>query len=111
VQRVRKLSASLEQLHGHGWTRLPAAFNPDAAAAMREAVWEKLRDDGIDRDDPTTWTVERPAPLQSLRSHPAFREVASPTVVAAIDAIMEGRAYPAPKDWGPPFIDTPAKRV
>jgi hypothetical protein len=106
---VCELSASLEQFRKHGWTRLPAAFSAEAAAAMREVVWEKLAHDGIDCHDPATWTVERPAHLQGLRSHPAFRGVASPAVLAAIDAIMEGRAYPAPKDWGSPFIAFPSR--
>jgi hypothetical protein len=70
-------------------------------------VWQGLARDGIERDDPTTWTVERPTHLQGLRNHPVFREIASPTVLEAIDAILEGRPYPAPKDWGSLFIAFP----
>jgi hypothetical protein len=107
---VRELSASLDQFHELGWTRLPQAFNAEAAAAMREVVWHGLAEAGIERDDPATWTVERPAHLQRLRSHSAFREVANPGVLAAIAAIMEGRPYPAPKDWGSLFIAFPGKQ-
>jgi len=104
---VRELSASLEQFHEHGWMRLSEAFSSEAAAAMRAVVWHGLSAKGIERDDPSTWTVERPAHLQGLRAHAAFRDVASPAVLAAIDAIMEGRPYPAPKDWGSLFIAFP----
>jgi hypothetical protein len=107
VRRVRQLSAALEQFRRDGWTRLPGAFSPEAAEAMGQVVWQGLAEAGIERDDLATWTVERPAHLQRLRGHPAFREVASPSVLAAIDAIMEGRPYPAPKDWGSLFIAFP----
>lgn len=90
--------------------RLPEAFSSEAAAAMRDVVWQALTDGGIEPDDPSTWTVERPAHLQGLRAHPAFREVASPAVLAAIDGIMEGRSYPSPKDWGSLFIAFPNGR-
>ena len=42
MRRVRQLSASLERFHEHGWMRLPRAFSDDAAAAMREVVWQGL---------------------------------------------------------------------
>lgn len=77
---------------------------------MREVVWQGLAEDGIERDDPATWTVERPAHLQRLRTHSAFREVASPIALAAIEAIMDRRSYPAPKDWGALFIAFPGKQ-
>ena len=87
--------------------RVRGAFSPEAAAAMREVVWQRLADDGIEQDYPSTWTVERPGHLQRLRSHASFRQVASGDVLAAIDAIMEGRPYPAPRDWGSLFIAFP----
>ena len=110
MQRLRELSASLKQFHERGWTRLTGAFSLDAAAAMREVIWHGLAEQGIARDDPATWTVERPAHLQSLRSNPVFRQVASPETLAAIDVILGTRAYPQPKDWGSLFIAFPAGR-
>lgn len=90
--------------------RLPRAFGEAAAATMREVVWQGLAEAGIARDNPSTWTIERPAHLQHLRGHPAFREVGNPGVLAAIAAIMQGRPCPAPKDWGSLFIAFPGER-
>jgi hypothetical protein len=66
----------IKQFHEHGWARLPRAISPEAAAAMREAVWHVLADGGICRDKPATWTVQRPTHLQRLKDHPAFRQAA-----------------------------------
>jgi hypothetical protein len=97
----------IEHFHEHGWARVPQAFGPEASAAMREAVWRVLADDGIHRDEPSTWILERPTHLQRLKEHPAFRAVGGPSVLAAFDAILAGRAYEAPKNWGAPFIAFP----
>ena len=70
----------LAHFHEHGWARIPRALCPDTAAAMRAAAWQALGDAGIRRDAPSTWTVERPAHLQSLKEHPVFRDV-SPHIV------------------------------
>jgi hypothetical protein len=107
---VRRLSASLDHFHEHGWMRLPGAFSAEAAAAMREVVWQGLATTGIDAGDPATWTIERPGHLQKLRSHRAFRAVGSPIVLQAIAAIMERHPCPAPRDWGSLFIAFPTTR-
>jgi ectoine hydroxylase-related dioxygenase (phytanoyl-CoA dioxygenase family) len=105
---VRQLSASLEHFHEHGWMRLPQAIDAAAAAEMRDLVWAELAADGILRKDPATWRVERPAHLQRLRDHPAFQVVGSEAVLAAIDAIMQGRAYESPRNWGSLFLAFPS---
>jgi hypothetical protein len=74
---------------------------------MREAVWRVLAEDGIHRDEPSTWTSRTADHLQRLKEHPAFRAVGGPSVLAAIDAILEGRAYETPKNWGALFIAFP----
>jgi len=98
----------IEHFHEHGWARVPQAFGPEAAAAMREAVWHVLAGDGIRRDEPSSWTLERPTHLQRLKEHPVFRAVGSPSVLAAIDAILAGRAHETPENWGALFIAFPA---
>ena len=55
-----------EHFHTHGWVRLAGAFSAADAAAMREVVWSGLAPTGILRDDPATWTQERPQHLQHL---------------------------------------------
>ena len=99
----------IEHFHEHGWARVPQAFCPEAAAAMRDAVWHVLADDGIHRDEPSTWTLERPTHLQRLKEHSAFRAVGSPSMLAVLDAILAGRVYEAPKNWGALFIAFPGE--
>ena len=90
--------------------RLPRAFDADAAAAMREVVWEALAAKGVRRDDPATWTSERPEHLQHLKAHPAFRAVGSERLLATIDALLEGQAYRAPRNWGAFLLAFPTQR-
>jgi ectoine hydroxylase-related dioxygenase (phytanoyl-CoA dioxygenase family) len=97
----------IEHFHAFGWARMPQALGPERAAAMREAVWQVLADAGIRRDEPATWTVERPAHLQGLKEHPAFRTVSG--VLAAIDAILAGQVHETPKNWGAVFVAFPGK--
>jgi ectoine hydroxylase-related dioxygenase (phytanoyl-CoA dioxygenase family) len=103
------MADSIAHFHEHGWARVPRAFGPEAAAAMREAVWQVLAEDGIRRDAPSTWTLERPTHLQRLKEHAAFRAVASPSVLAAIDAVQSGQSYETPKNWGALFIAFPSR--
>jgi hypothetical protein len=93
----------------HGWMRVRHAFDAEAAEAMRDAVWDSLAGLGIRRDRPSTWTVERPVHLQHLKDHLAFRAVGSTSLFAAIDAVLEGRVYEAPKNWGACFVAFPDK--
>jgi hypothetical protein len=98
---------SIAHFRAHGWMRVPGAFDADAAAAMRNAVWDLLATAGIERDRPASWTVERPAHLQRLKGDPVFDAVGSAALFAAIDAVLEGRPYDKPRDWGAAFIAFP----
>src|SRR3569833_2102527 len=100
---------TLEHFHEHGWMRLPGAFGREAAAAMGDVVWAALAETGVRRDRPSTWTVDRPARLQGLKAHPAFRKVGGPALLAAIDALLGSQAYDAPKDWGALFLAFPSQ--
>ncbi|HEY1125501.1 MAG TPA: phytanoyl-CoA dioxygenase family protein [Sphingobium sp.] len=98
---------TLAHFRENGWMRVQHAFDDEAGAAMRDAVWAVLAQAGIARDRPDSWTVERPAHLQRLKADPAFLAVGSETLLAAIDAVLEGRAYEPPKDWGGFFLAFP----
>ena len=102
---------TVEHFHEHGWVRLPGAFGADAAAAMCDVVWAALAESGVRRERPSTWTVERPAHLQGLKTHPAFQAVGGPRLLAAIEAVMAGQAYAAPKDWGAFFLAFPSDQA
>jgi hypothetical protein len=96
-----------EHFATHGWVRIPGAFSPEAAAAMREVVWCALEERGIVRNDPSTWRQERPDHLQHLKSDPAFLPVGSDKTIAAIDELLGGQPWKQPKDWGAFFIVFP----
>jgi len=88
----------------HGWMRVRAAFSVDEAAAMRAAAWRALDKVGIRRNDPSTWTTERPEHLQDVRDQPPFRAVGSTRLLEAIAAALEGQAYETPRNWGALFL-------
>jgi hypothetical protein len=100
---------TLEHFRAHGWMRVHKAFDTEEAAAMRDVVWDGLADVGILRDNPSTWTVERPGKLQKLKDHPAFHAVGSARLLSAIDAVLETQAYEKPKRWGAIFVAFPTR--
>ena len=99
----------LEHFSVHGWMRVRAAFTAHDAAAMRAAIWRELAAAGITERDPSTWITERPEHLQHVRSVQAFRAVGSARLLEAIVAVLEGRTYAMPKNWGSPFVAFPSK--
>jgi hypothetical protein len=99
---------SIEHFRVHGWVCVRHAFGADAAAAMRDVVWDGLAEVGVLRDKPATWTIERPGKLQKLKDHPAFNAVGSARLLKAIDAILETQAYEKPKRWGAIFLAFPS---
>jgi hypothetical protein len=98
-----------EHFTTHGWVRVPGAFPPADAAAMREATWEALAAGGMRRDDPSTWSTSRPTHLQRLKRHPAFRAVGTPAVLDAIAGVLPGEVAGGlpPADWGAFFLVFP----
>lgn len=99
---------SVAHFRDYGWMRVPRAFDADSAQAMRDAVWDALAEVGIYRERPSTWTVERPAHLQHLRTDPVFCAIGSKVLLAAIDAILDSQPYEIPKYWGALFIAFPS---
>lgn len=97
----------LDHFRTHGWVRIPGAFSSEDAAAMREVTWRALERVGIRRDDPSTWSKERPDHLQHLKSDPVFQLVASDRTIDAIDTVLEGQPWSRPKDWGAFFLVFP----
>jgi hypothetical protein len=91
----------------HGWMRVPGAFDQVAAEAMRSAVWRALAETGIERDRPSTWTVERPAHLQRLKSDPVFADVGSARLLKVIADVVDGAGGDPPANWGALFIAFP----
>ena len=87
--------------------RVSGAFSPQDAEAMRGAVWRVLEGAGIHKDEPSTWTTERPTHLQALRDDPVFGRAWGPRTRAAIGEILELSSWPEPRSWGGFFITFP----
>jgi hypothetical protein len=104
------MNAVVDDFQTHGWVRIPGAFSAEAAAAMREVVWRALAERGIERDDPRTWSTERPHHLQHLKSDPSFQAVGSQRTLSAIDAVLGAQRWRVPSDWGAFFIVFPTNR-
>jgi len=98
----------LDQFRTHGGVHLEGAFSTGEAAAMRDAVWGVLSRRGFRRDNPATWKEEQPVHLQELKDNPVFRAPWSKHTIAAIDEVMEGAAWQAPKSPGAHFIAFPS---
>ncbi len=97
----------LEQFETHGWVRVPGAFSASDAAAMRDVTWRALAAIGIRRDDPSTWTKERPEHLQYLKKEPVFGAVATARTIEAIDTVLQGQPWSRPANWGAFFLVFP----
>lgn len=111
---ARNIPESSERLlahfREHGWVRVCQAFDADAARAMRDCVWRALENLGIRRDQPSTWTMEQPPRLQHLKDDPVFQSLGNPTLLSAIDVILEGMPYEKPKNWGALFLSFPSSK-
>lgn len=95
----------------HGYARLDRAF-ADAVDGMAEALWAELaRKHDISRDRPGTWAVAEPRGLGALRRAGAFDGLATPAVVAAIDALLGRADWPQPFSWGDPLVTFPTPGV
>jgi ectoine hydroxylase-related dioxygenase (phytanoyl-CoA dioxygenase family) len=105
------MACDFPEFYEHGWLRLRGVFSAAAAEAMRATVWRALEEVGIDRARPSSWTVERPRNLQPLKADAVFREVGSPALLAAIEAILEHTPYRQPEHWGAVFLAFPSKTL
>ena len=107
-----KLSVSQrEEFDRWGLLRLPHAIPPAEAAQLHDLVWEQLsREHGIERDQPDSWTIERPQGFKAIsRSELFSRTGVGPIGDAADDLMGEGRWQPA-KNWRP-FVTFPVPGV
>jgi Phytanoyl-CoA dioxygenase (PhyH) len=97
-----------EDFHRNGLLWLPAAIDADDAERMRDRLWDHLRQDhGARPDRPDTWPAGALAHFQSLTRPGAFDALASPPVLAAIDALLGPRACREPEQWGRPLVTFP----
>jgi hypothetical protein len=91
--------------------RVPGAFAPSEAEAMRDVVWRALERQGFRRDDPSTWLNESPSNLQSLKGDDVFKAIGSDRTLAAIDDVIGTGRWMQPSDWGAYFLLFPTRRA
>lgn len=95
-----------------GVLHAPGLVPRPAVEAMAERLWRELqRRWGISRDQPQTWTVERPTHLQGLKRSGAFAEMASPGVRALMDEVFASRGWTGPAHWGQAFLAFPIREA
>ena len=80
-------STQLEELHGRGWTRVPAFLDPTTVGQVEDAMWAFLGRRGIDRHDPTTWP-DRVPKLQPLRRGSTFDPWLTPQLEAITSQLL-----------------------
>lgn len=91
-----------------GLVRLPGLVSAKACAEMADRLWaEMARKDGVQRQAPATWTVERPAHFKKLQDGGAFAAMGSPEVRAALDALMGAGRWVEPATWGQSLVCFP----
>lgn len=89
-----------------GLVKLRGAVDPATAEQMCDQVWAFMAQrHGIQRDDPTTWTVEKPSKFQPLTRGRVLEPIASAPIRAALDELMPDWA--APPRWGRPLVTFP----
>jgi ectoine hydroxylase-related dioxygenase (phytanoyl-CoA dioxygenase family) len=93
-----------------GLVKLPRAIARSAAEEMAQRLWAELaRRHHIHRRERKTWRIERPADLRAIQDSDAFRAMASPTVVAALDELMGRGGWERPPHWGQPLVCFPSQ--
>ena len=98
----------LSEFDRDGLVRLSSLFSAADAAGMRERLWDAMAaQHGIERDAPSTWTVEEPRHFQALSRAGVFNPIGSPGLVAAVDDLLGAGTWIPPACWGGPLITFP----
>jgi ectoine hydroxylase-related dioxygenase (phytanoyl-CoA dioxygenase family) len=96
----------LDVFERDGIVKLPSAFPADAAARMRDALWNELSArHGMDRADRSTWHPTRPTGLKTAKSSRAALAVLDPKVRSALDGLLG--AWDEPEHAGQVLVTMP----
>lgn len=97
-----------DEFRATGLLRLEGALPQAAAEAMRGRLWEFLASrHAIQRDERSTWTVEKPTGFQPVTHSGAFRAVGGDPLCAALDALFGAGQWARPRWWGRPLVTFP----
>ncbi|HEY3558501.1 phytanoyl-CoA dioxygenase family protein [Kribbella sp. NPDC051137] len=96
----------LEIFERDGIVKIPSAFSADEAAGMRDVLWRELSErHGMERDDPTTWTVLRPTGLKTTKFDRRAHAILGPRVRSALDGLLG--EWLEPKHQGQVLVTMP----
>lgn len=99
--------ADRQRFDERGLVRLEGLVPPKTAEALADRLWANLASkDGVRRDDPKSWSVERPWAFQAIRGSGAFLGMATPELRGVLDDVMGG-PWIEPKAWGQPLVCFP----
>ncbi len=95
-----------------GVLRLPGFLPQTEAAAMADAVWRDLASRfAVRRDDPATWTTQRPAQFQSLIRRGAFERLERLGYPELAHAFLGEGCGRGSKHWGLPLVTFPTSQT
>ena len=91
-----------------GIVKLPAAFAADEAARMRDVLWAELAArHGMDRDDRSTWTPDRPTGLKTTKRHPVANAIFGTPLRSALDDLFGIGGWAEPPHQGQVLVTMP----
>src|ERR1700753_441819 len=102
-------AGQIEEFIERGWTRLRHAFPKAVAAAVRQALGDRI---GIDLERPEQWTQPRVC-LQEMMTTPPYTDALTARFGAAVDQLVGPQRWELTQEMGwwpvtfPGFSDPP----
>jgi len=92
-----------------GFTRVADALPRSLAAAMVARIWRTLEaEQGIERDDASTWIEGCVRGIGHLNETTEFRPFGSPRIISIIDDLLGKGTWRRPSSWGQILATFPA---
>lgn len=72
----------------YGYVCMKQAFSKETANACRNLLWERMKDEGIQRSDPSTWIKKLPlGEVYGLDSQPPWKDVFTSVLSSSMSRI------------------------
>ncbi|MEM7133738.1 MAG: phytanoyl-CoA dioxygenase family protein [Chloroflexota bacterium] len=91
----------------NGYVYLPKAFSRGDALAIQDSFWSQMQEQGIDRDDRSTWPTDL-WPSLKLKDNPSLESrITTPRLCGAINQLLGSNNWHVPHRWGGYLISFP----
>ena len=90
----------LEQFARRGYVRIANALNPDYVTQVQEYVWSRFAEQGVLRDDPTTWGSRDEITINKDGLDKAVRAEIAPRLEAAVNQLLGAGTWKPLKTLG-----------